>query len=355
MRRPATGRPRAKAVAASPAITPARSTDGSNRVSRQKNAMTPTVRNQRGPSRSRRSTGATSASTKATFSPDTARRCVSPDPRKSSVRVTGWSRSSPNTKPVKSERGPGAITPAPRTRVRRSTLAARQGAVPGPAAGRPARRGQHADDVARHEPRRPRPATARSARRRSPARRPGSGSRTERPAPRTCEQQPTPPDPSVGLRRAEAVDRIGQQRDGAAERRQPAGRRPATGPMAPWSTRTAARPSSSSGHSRRRRTSQADDGHARDRGHRVGGHRAPTQISAASTTSRRVGERRAALGAGGGAGPTSPEPTCGLGGADGRTRVHTRAWGRSRASLAGPMPRTLSRSSTVAKRPWAVR
>ena len=65
--------------------TSPRSTEGSKRVTRPNSAMTATDATSLGQSRSRRSTGAVTASTKATFCPDTASRWVRPAPRKSSA------------------------------------------------------------------------------------------------------------------------------------------------------------------------------------------------------------------------------------------------------------------------------
>ena len=61
-------------MAASAAMTLARSTDGSNRVSTVNHAITPTVPAQRARCPRRRSTGATTASVSATFCPETALR-----------------------------------------------------------------------------------------------------------------------------------------------------------------------------------------------------------------------------------------------------------------------------------------
>ena len=91
-------------VTASAAIADARSTDGSKRVITPNSPITTSVASSRGHSRSRRSTGPTIASAKATFCPDTASRCVSPAPRNASARSAGWWRSSPITSPVKSDR-----------------------------------------------------------------------------------------------------------------------------------------------------------------------------------------------------------------------------------------------------------
>ena len=72
-RSPDAGRPRNPANIAPPAIATARNTDGSQRVIVPKTTITtrPTTNRPRNPSR--RSSGATSASTNATFSPETAR------------------------------------------------------------------------------------------------------------------------------------------------------------------------------------------------------------------------------------------------------------------------------------------
>ena len=74
MRMPEAGRPNDQAVTEIAAIAVARSTEGSNRVSRAKKPTSPAVAIQRQPPPSRRSTGAATASTNATFSPDTTSR-----------------------------------------------------------------------------------------------------------------------------------------------------------------------------------------------------------------------------------------------------------------------------------------
>jgi hypothetical protein len=83
------GRPATNAVVDSAAMADARSTDGSPLVTSAKKASSPSVTTQRSPNGIRRSAGPATARTKATFSPDTARRWVSPDPRKSSAIVGG--------------------------------------------------------------------------------------------------------------------------------------------------------------------------------------------------------------------------------------------------------------------------
>ena len=85
--------------------------------------MTARTSASRGHRRRRRPTGAITASTKATFSPDTARRWVRPVPWKSSVSVAGWARSSPITRPVKSDRSTGRSDAAPLDSARRRRLA----------------------------------------------------------------------------------------------------------------------------------------------------------------------------------------------------------------------------------------
>ena len=76
-----TGRPSGERPAPPmPAIATARSTEGSKRVASAKKPSTPSVAAKRGHSRSRRSSGASTASRKATFWPETASRWVSPAP-----------------------------------------------------------------------------------------------------------------------------------------------------------------------------------------------------------------------------------------------------------------------------------
>jgi len=89
VRTPLAVRPRAHAVAATPAITVARSTDGSKRVITPKSPRTPIVSAHRPTGPHRRSRGATTANTKATFSPETTSRWPSPAPRKSSATAAG--------------------------------------------------------------------------------------------------------------------------------------------------------------------------------------------------------------------------------------------------------------------------
>ena len=85
-------------------MTEARNTDGSNRVTSAKNAITVTVATNRGRNVRRLRSGPASVRTNATFSPDTARRCVRPDPRKSSVTSAVCPRVSPSTNPRNSGR-----------------------------------------------------------------------------------------------------------------------------------------------------------------------------------------------------------------------------------------------------------
>src|SRR5581483_10504312 len=124
-------RPSVEAVTASAAIADARSTDGSKRVTSAKNPMTASVATRRGRSVSRRSRGPARASTNATFSPETASRCESPAPRKSSATSTGWPRVSPSTKPRNRGRCRAGSAAAPRSSVARTPLAARAAIPPG--------------------------------------------------------------------------------------------------------------------------------------------------------------------------------------------------------------------------------
>ena len=73
--------PEAPAIIATTAIAIARSTDGSQRVMVPKHTSTTNRGDDPAPSPDRRSSGANSASTNATFSPETAMRCVSPAAR----------------------------------------------------------------------------------------------------------------------------------------------------------------------------------------------------------------------------------------------------------------------------------
>ena len=99
MRNPLAGRPSDQAVTPSKAMAVARSTDGSNRVRAAKTTSTATVASHRVRGPNRRSSGPTAATTKATFSPDTTSRWLSPEPRKSSATTGDWPRTSPSTKP----------------------------------------------------------------------------------------------------------------------------------------------------------------------------------------------------------------------------------------------------------------
>ena len=81
------GRPSVAAPRARPAIATARSTDGSHLVRTPKVTSTATPVTNRPRSDNRRNSGAAMASTKATFWPDTASRCVRPAARKSSTSV----------------------------------------------------------------------------------------------------------------------------------------------------------------------------------------------------------------------------------------------------------------------------
>ncbi len=129
-----TGRPRAVAVMASAAMATARSTDGSHRVNAPKVISTTTPATSRPRSPRRRSIGAATANTKATFCPETASRWVRPEARKSSTSTGSCSRSSPRTRPVNRARRAGDIDPVPARSVRRSWLVKRATGPPGPIA-----------------------------------------------------------------------------------------------------------------------------------------------------------------------------------------------------------------------------
>ena len=117
--RPADGDAASSAI---DAIAIARSTDGSHRVMVPKHDQERRSRPRRPDlaTRARRSSGANSASTNATFSPDTASRCVSPAARNCSVSPGGTPRVSPSRNPARSARSTGCrgVDPA-RTRPRR--------------------------------------------------------------------------------------------------------------------------------------------------------------------------------------------------------------------------------------------
>src|SRR4051794_26898289 len=94
------GRPSANAELASIAIIPARSTDGSNRVSIMNQPISPNVADHRHHCRIRRKAGDAAANTNATFSPETAVRCERPEVRNAVIIDSGSRASSPITSPV---------------------------------------------------------------------------------------------------------------------------------------------------------------------------------------------------------------------------------------------------------------
>ena len=98
------GRPSRTPISASPAITPARITDGSAPVNTTKNATVPIPSANRGHrDHSSAAPSATiGASTIATFSPETTSRCESPVARKSRSRPGSSRESSPSASPISS-------------------------------------------------------------------------------------------------------------------------------------------------------------------------------------------------------------------------------------------------------------
>ena len=116
---------------ATTAMATARRTDGSHRVRTPKPNRMPMPATSRGHNPSRRSSGAATAKTKATFWPDTANRWLRPAARKSSTSSGDCSRSSPSTRPVNRARRSVPSDEAPRPRVRRSSLANRLTGPPG--------------------------------------------------------------------------------------------------------------------------------------------------------------------------------------------------------------------------------
>lgn len=130
MRSDAAGRPIVDATSASAAIATARRTDGSHLV-RTPNARRIDTEATNRPRRARRrNSGAATAKTNATFCPETARRWLRPDARKSSISSGSCSRSSPRTSPVKSARRSSDIEFVPSTSVRRSWFVNRETAPP---------------------------------------------------------------------------------------------------------------------------------------------------------------------------------------------------------------------------------
>ena len=98
--RPVAAGPSTNAELASIAMTPARSTDGSNRVSIMNQPISPSVADHRHHGRIRRKHGDAAASTNATFSPETAVRCDRPEVRNAVTIDSGSRASSPMTRPV---------------------------------------------------------------------------------------------------------------------------------------------------------------------------------------------------------------------------------------------------------------
>ena len=98
------GLPRNTPSSVSPDIAAARSTDGSALVSRTKKATasSPTANLARGPSRSRPARPRMGATNIATFSPDTASRCVSPVARNRSATMGSSLDVSPRVSPIRS-------------------------------------------------------------------------------------------------------------------------------------------------------------------------------------------------------------------------------------------------------------
>ncbi len=125
------GRPVTVAVQATAAITAARITDGSHPVSRPKKARITIVAAQRADSRSRRRSGPNNTRTKATFSPDTAKRWLKPLSRKRASRAGDRAVSSPRITPSRRLRSSVSRGRAPRTSVRRTRAAARLAGEPG--------------------------------------------------------------------------------------------------------------------------------------------------------------------------------------------------------------------------------
>ena len=95
------GRPSSVPVRASPAMTPARSTEGSAPVSTTKNTTVPrpSANRERRPSRSANARPSTGASTIATFPPETTSRCPRPVARKSRSTPSSRPESSPSASP----------------------------------------------------------------------------------------------------------------------------------------------------------------------------------------------------------------------------------------------------------------
>jgi len=129
---PVDGRPSTEALAAVSAMATARRTDGSQRVIAPNTTTTAAPRAKRARRPRRRRTGAASASTNATFEPETASRCDSPEARNSSTVRSGIPRVSPSRKPARRPRcAAGRDAPPARTR-RRSAFAARSRGDDGP-------------------------------------------------------------------------------------------------------------------------------------------------------------------------------------------------------------------------------
>ena len=125
------GRPSRMPVSASPAITPARITDGSAPVSTTKNATVPSPRANRGQrdSRSAAPSATIGASTIATLPPETTSRCERPVARKSRSSTGSSLESSPSASPISrpASRG-GRDDPIERPTTERNDWAHRTGA-----------------------------------------------------------------------------------------------------------------------------------------------------------------------------------------------------------------------------------
>src|SRR5581483_5769688 len=124
-RSPATGRPRNTASNEHAAIAHARRTDGSQRVIVPNSTSTDNAEANRACRGNRRNNGPASASTNATFSPDTTRRCESPEARNCAMTGSGASRVSPTRKPATTARSTGGIGKVPRRTALRAPFATR--------------------------------------------------------------------------------------------------------------------------------------------------------------------------------------------------------------------------------------
>ena len=153
----------------------------------------------------RRSNGPKSASVNATFSPDTASRCDSPESRYAATTSSGTARVSPSRKPASSARGVGGSGAVPRSTTSRSPLATPQRAARG-------REREHLDAVEAADRVPPPGATVEAGRR--AAGRAGRSSTTRSPASSTRNRSASSPVATANSVRCAPADRHAHERVG---------------------------------------------------------------------------------------------------------------------------------------------